>query len=45
MNGATNKELQAKYNRSYAYVRRVLKMERWLYEDTIPEGYRDFILK
>lgn len=45
MNGLTNKELQLKYNMSYQNVRRILKLERWLYSETIPQGYEKFISK
>lgn len=45
MNGLTNQELQLKYNMSYQNVRRILKLERWLYPETIPQGYENFISK
>lgn len=30
---------------SYQNVRRILKLERWLYSETIPQGYEKFISK
>ena len=45
MNGMTNKELQIKYNMNYANVRKILKLERWKQEASIPKGYENFILK
>lgn len=40
MEGLTIKELAKKYQAQYEQIRRIIKLERWLKPETIPEGYQ-----
>lgn len=43
MEGLSRAEIKEKYGFSTNQTRRILKLERWKYPETIPDGYEEFI--
>ena len=43
MSGKTQSYLEKKYNKSYETMRRILKLDRWKMQESIPDNYLNFL--